>query len=101
MEIFSVLEDGLSEPAVATMVEGIISTSDLPSFVLDCLFDSFCEETVSDDDDVRNYDDIGKLSNETDRDSGNIFDRYLDTSDDKKLPHETQWSQQIGAVGLK
>ena len=36
--------------------------SDLPSFVLDCLFDSFCEETVSDDDDVRNYDNIGNLA---------------------------------------
>ena len=50
MEIFSVFEDGLSKPAVATMAEGSISTSDLPSYILDGLFDRFGKETISDDD---------------------------------------------------
>ena len=50
MEIFSVFEDGLYKPAVATLAEGSISTSDLPSYVLDGLFGSFGEETISDDD---------------------------------------------------
>jgi len=35
------------------------------------------KKTISDDDDVRNCDDVGKFSNETDRDSGSMFDRYL------------------------
>jgi len=39
---FSVFEDGLSKPAVATMAEGI-STSDLP-YVLDSLFDSLTKK---------------------------------------------------------
>ena len=73
--------DGLSKPAVATIAEGSISSRG----ILDGLFDSFGKETVSDNDDNRNYNDIGKLSNETDPDldSGSSFNRYLDTSDDK------------------
>jgi len=55
------------------MTEGSISTSDLPSYVLNGLVDSFGEETISNDDDVRNYDDVGKLTNVTDHESGNIF----------------------------
>ena len=39
MEIFSVFEDGLSKPAVTTMVDCSISTSDLPSYISDGLFD--------------------------------------------------------------
>ena len=42
---------------------------------------SFGEETISDD--VQNYDDVGKLSNTADRDSGSISDRYSDVSDDR------------------
>ena len=34
---------------------------------LDGLFDSFGDETVSDDGYVQNHDDVGKLNNETDR----------------------------------
>ena len=55
---------------------------------MDGLFDSFGVETILDVDDVQNYDDVGKLTNETDHDSGSIFDRYLDTSDDKSYSHE-------------
>ena len=38
------------------------------------------------DEDVRNYEDVGErsLSNETDRDNGGIFDRYLDVSDGER-----------------
>ena len=50
---------------------------------MDGLFDGFGEETISDDDDIRNYDDVGKHSNESDRYSGIIFYQYLDASDDK------------------
>ena len=50
---------------------------------LDGLFYSFGEETISDDDGVWNYNDVGELSNETDRDSGSICYWYLDASDDK------------------
>ena len=60
-----------------------ISTSDLPSYVLDGLFYSSGEETLSDDDDAQNYDNVGELSSETDSDSESIFDRYSDTNDDK------------------
>ena len=65
------------------MTEGSISTSDLSSYVLDCLFDSFCEETILDDGYIQNYDDVGKLSNKTDCDSKIIFDRYSYTIEDK------------------
>ena len=37
---------------------------------------------MSGDDYVRNYDDVGEL-NKTDCDSGIIFDRHSDASDDK------------------
>ena len=36
------------------MAEGSISTSELPLYVLDGLFDSFSEETTPDDD-IQNY----------------------------------------------
>ena len=39
---------------VATTAEGIISTSDLPVYVLDGLFGSFGEETIWVDD-IQNY----------------------------------------------
>ena len=64
------------------MAERSISTNDLPLYVLDGLFDSFGEE-ISDDDYVQNYDDIGKLSNETDHDSGIICYQYSEAIDDK------------------
>ena len=66
---------------MATMAEGSISTSYLPTYVLDGLFYSFGEKTDYNDY-VRNYHDVGELSNETDRDSGIIFDQYSDPSDD-------------------
>ena len=81
--MFSVFEDGLSEPVVTTMVEGSISTSYLPSYVLDGIFNSIGEETISNDDDIRNYGGFGELSNKTDCDSGSIFYRYSDDSDDE------------------
>ena len=56
------------------MSEGSIPTTDLPSCVLDGLFDSFGKETISDDDDV---------SNETVHGSGSIFVRYSNACDDK------------------
>ena len=74
MVIFSVFEDELSEPVVATMVEGSISTSDLPSYVLDGIFNSIGEETISNDGDIRKYGGFGELSNKTDHDSGSSFD---------------------------
>ena len=49
-------------------------------------FDSFSDKSLSDVDD-RNNNDVGKLSDrtrgETDTDSGSIFDRYSDVSDDE------------------
>ena len=53
---------------------------------MDRLFDSFSEELLSDVDN-RNNDDVGELSDqiggETDTDTGSIFDRYSDVSDDE------------------
>ena len=53
---------------------------------MDRLFDSFSEELLSDVHD-RNIDDGGELSDqigsETGTDSGSIFDRYSDVSDDE------------------
>ena len=69
---------------LATIAEGCISTNDLPSYILDGLFDGFGEETISGDDDVRSYDDFGELSNETKGDSASISDRYSDARDDKR-----------------
>ena len=57
------------------MAEGSILTSDLPSYVLYGLFESFGEETISDDD-IRNYNDVSELSN------GSICYLYLDASGD-------------------
>ena len=39
------------------MADGNILTNDLPSNVMDGLLDSFGQKTISDDNDVRNYDD--------------------------------------------
>ena len=61
MEIFAVFNDGLSKSAMATMVDGITSTDNLPPYVLDGLFHSFSDESLSDVDD-RNNNDIGELS---------------------------------------
>ena len=65
---------------MATKGEVSVSPSDFSSNALDGLFDSFGEETMSDDNYIRSYDDVGELNNETDCDSGIIFDRYLDGS---------------------
>ena len=58
----------------------------LPPYVLDRLFDSFSEESLSDVDD-RNNNDVGELSDraggKTDTDCRNIFDGYSDVSDDE------------------
>ena len=56
---------------MATMAEGSISTTVI-LYVLYGLFDSFGEETKSDDY-VRNYDDAAELSYETDHDNGSNF----------------------------
>jgi len=53
-----VFEDGLP-PAVATMEEDSILTTDFPSYVPDGLFYSFDEETISNDVDIQNYNNIG------------------------------------------
>ena len=65
------------------MSESSISTSDLPLYVLDGIFYSFGEETTLDNDDVRNYDYVGKLCNVTDHDCGSIFEQYPDASVDQ------------------
>ena len=57
---------------------------------LDGLFDSFGEETISDDDYVWNYDDVGKFNNETDHASRIILDQYLDASDEKNVQNKTR-----------
>ena len=64
---------------MAAMADGITSTDNLPPYVLDGLFDSFSNESLSDVDD-RNNNDVGELSDQvrgkTDTDSGSIFDGY-------------------------
>ena len=69
---------------MAAMADGITSTDDLPPYVLDGLFDSFSDKSLSDGDD-RNNDDVGELSGraggKTDTDNGSIFDGYSDVSD--------------------
>ena len=45
---------------MATMADGITSTGDLLPYVLDRLFHSFCDESLSDVDD-RNNDDVDEL----------------------------------------
>ena len=71
---------------MAAMTDGITSADDLPPYVLDRLFDSFSDESLSDVDD-RNNNDVGELSDrvrgKTDTDSGSIFDGYSDVSDDE------------------
>ena len=52
---------------MAAVTEGNISTSDLPSYVLDGLFDSFGEQTISDGDYIRNYNNVDELNNKTDQ----------------------------------
>ena len=81
-----VFKDGLSKSAMAAMADGITSTDNLPPYVLDGLFDSFSNKSLSDVD-ARNNDDVGELSDraggETDTDSGSIFDGYSGISDDE------------------
>ena len=71
---------------MAAMAEGVTSTDDLLPYVLDRLFDSFSNESLSDFDD-RNNNDVGELSDrvggKTDTDSGSIFDGYSDVSDNE------------------
>ena len=68
---------------MAAMADGITSTDDLPLYVLDGLFDSFSDKSLSDVDDRNN--DVGELSNQArgkmDTDSGSIFYGYSDVSD--------------------
>ena len=45
--VYRFFEVGLSKPAVATMAEVSISPSDFSAYVLDGLFDSFVEETMT------------------------------------------------------
>ena len=45
---------------MAAMADGISSTGNIPPYVLDRLFDSFGDESLSDVDD-RNNDDVGEL----------------------------------------
>ena len=59
----------------------------------DGLFDSFGEETIMEDDYVRNCDDVGKLNNKTDHDSGIISDRYSDVSDDNSYRIKSEQEQ--------
>ena len=53
-EIFAVFNDGLSKSAMAAMEDGITSDDDLPPYVLDRLFDSFSDKSLSDVDDRNN-----------------------------------------------
>ena len=70
---------------MVAMADDITSTDDLPPYVLDGLFDSFSDKSLSDVDDRNN--DVGRLSDraggKTDTDSGSIFDGYSDVSDDE------------------
>ena len=67
------------------MADGFTSTDGLPLYVLDGLFDSFSDESLSDADDRNN--DASELSDRaggtTDTDSRSIFDGYSDVSDDE------------------
>ena len=84
--IFSAFEDGLSKPMV-----------DLLSYILDILFDSFGKEIISDDDDIRNYDDVGKLGN----DSRSTFYRYSDASDEESYRMKPEEEQHTVVVGTR
>ena len=59
------------------------STGDLPPYVLDRLFDSFSDESLSDVDNRNN--DVGELSNRAigETDSNSIFSCYPGVSDDE------------------
>ena len=59
-EVFAVFSDGLSKSMMAAMSDGITSTGGLLLYVLDRLFDSFSDESLSDVDD-QNSDDVGEL----------------------------------------
>ena len=74
MEIFSGFEDGLSKSVVATMAEGSISS--IHPLLFWMVYLTVLAKKLSEDDDLRNYSDVSKLSNETDRDIGNVFE-YL------------------------
>ena len=71
---------------MAAIADGFTSTEDLPPYVLDGLFDSFSDESLSDVHD-RNINDVGELSDrargKTDTDSGSILDGYSDICDDE------------------
>ena len=73
---------------MAAMADGFTSTGSLPPYVLDGLFYSFSDEslTLSDAND-RNNNDVSELSDraggKTDTDSWSIFDGYSDVSDDE------------------
>ena len=71
-------DDGLSKSSMAAMADSVTSNDDFPPYVLDRLFDSFSDESLSDVDN-RNSDDVGKLSDRVGgkmhTDSGIIFDR--------------------------
>ena len=54
---------------MATMADGFTSTDDLPPFVLDGLFDSFSDESLSNVDD-RNNNAVGELSDRAGRQNG-------------------------------
>ena len=73
---------------MAAMADSITSTDDLPLYVLDILFYSFSNVSLSDVD-GRNNDDVGELSDqaggEMDTDSGSIFDGYPDVTDDETI----------------
>ena len=73
---------------MAAMADGFTSTDGLPPYVLDGLFGSFSDESLSDADDRNNnVNDVSELSDrvggKTDTDSGSIFDGYSDISDDE------------------
>ena len=57
---FRGFNDGLSKSTMAAMMDGITLTDDLLPYVLDRLFHSFSEESLSDVDDRNN--DVGELS---------------------------------------
>ena len=68
------------------MADGFTSTDDLSPYVLEGLFNSFRDKSLSDVDD-RNNNNVGELTDraggKTDTDSGSIFYGYSDISDDE------------------
>ena len=64
-EIFAFFNDGLSKSSMTAMADGFTSTVDLSPYVLDRLFDSFSDVSLSDVDDRNNVNDdiyISELS---------------------------------------